>query len=179
MLSNLSAGRKLLTVFGAFTALGALGTAVLMWAVVSVSDLGLSFGERLAPQIDAAMEVKLSASEARLEMEEFLLQEEDAEIDGVTEALEETRANVLVFLEGGEVDGEAIEAASDPELREMAKTLLEHIQPLNDLVPVLKATVERAQGVGSDADERFDSHYENLVGALAAVAADHPGLADL
>ena len=64
MLRNLSASHKILFAFGSIAVLAILVCAAISVMVVALAKSGDEVGARLAPLVDAAMEIKLEGANA-------------------------------------------------------------------------------------------------------------------
>lgn len=164
MLEKLRIGQKLTLAFLCMAALvcttGALGIVYTR----SVGDAGLEIGNRLGPQTDAAMELKLSVTRAHLLLEEILSGSTDEDIQEVWHYLDEASWYCDAILEGGRSEEGDYLATNDPVVRERiqrVRTLLARLrQSAEERYARLAAGTARA---GSESDVRFDALYEDFV----------------
>jgi len=138
-------------------------------STVSVGDDGVLVGERLGPLVDAAMEIKLTATKAHLLFEEIMAGDEGESIDEVWKLLAESGFYARAIVEGGENDeGKFYPTSSEP-VRQKIVEVQEHLRVFVAAAKQRYATRASGQGVGSKADEVFDALYEKLVAAIAAL----------
>ncbi len=161
-------------VFAAFILLALLtGVAGLLggWTANNLGDEGVRVAERLAPLGDAAMEIKLSATTAHLVFEEIMAGDEGEDIQVVWGLLEDARWYANAILNGGENDEGRFFASGDPVVRDNVTQVLASLDSFLEVARARHATLDQRQGVGSDADERFDALYNGLLDSIASGAA--------
>lgn len=127
-------------------------------------------GIELAPQVDAAMEIRIEALQAQVMTEKALAEgTSPSERQEIFSHLAASRAFGMALLEGGET-AEGVFLPSDSEkVREQIAGSLAALDMVSDLTMSRLAVLEQAQGVGSDADERFDADYDGIVADLRAI----------
>ena len=179
MLANLSASRKILVAFSAFSFVVVLGSAVLVWSILNVSNQGVQVGERLAPLVDAAMEIKLTATNAHLLIEEIMAGDAAESIEDVYAYLDQSQFYAEAILNGGTNDEGQFFAIGDPQVRETVSTVLSELILFRTAVADRYKLLEGNQGVGSAADIEFDALYDEFSVQVSALAADYPQSAPL
>lgn len=127
-------------------------------------------GIELAPQVDAAMEIRNEALQAQVMTEKALAEgTSPSERQEIFSHLAASRAFGMALLEGGET-AEGVFLPSDSEkVREQIAGSLAALDMVSDLTMSRLAVLEQAQGVGSDADEGFDADYDGIVADLRAI----------
>lgn len=165
-----------------FVAFSALTVGVLSLGILLLIKLGADtqrLGIELAPQVDAAMEIKLEALHAHLITEEIMGGDAAEDTGAVWDHLETARNYALILLEGGETSEGVFFATNSPEVRDRIAAALDEFDRVWVLTEQRFATLSDLQGVGSDADETFDALYDALVSDLAALAASPQNAEDL
>ncbi len=148
--------------------IGFLGVAcggVGAWSASSIGKSGVHVAERLAPLGDAAMEIKLTATQAHLIFEEIMAGDDGESIEAVWSLLGETRFYANALLNGGENDEGRFFASEDPIVRTNAEEVLRQLDAFTTLAKTRHAALGQSDsaGAGSDADEAFDQAFETLV----------------
>lgn len=160
-------------VFIGVLGIGGLTLAVLVLAVVLLVRLGADtkrLGVELAPQVDAAMEIKLEALHAHVLTEEIMGGDGAESTDDVWHHLEAAREFAMTLLEGGETPEGVFYPSDSPEVRARITEALTQFETVWTLTEERFASLADQQGVGSDADERFDALYDAIVADLARIA---------
>lgn len=139
---------------------------------------GLEVGEKLAPLVDAAMEIKLTATTAHLLFEEIMSGDEGESIDEVWRLLDETRFYTRAILEGGSNDEGTFYATKSPEVREKIVQVQRDLEEFIKTAQARYASLSERQGVGTGADEKFDALYDDLTDRIAAQAGKEPYKSD-
>jgi len=128
---------------------------------ISIGSSGKEVGEKLAPLGDAAMEIKLTATNAHLKFEEIMAGDESENIEDVWELLGETKWYCNAILSGGKNDEGTFFASDNP-------AVISKVQDVKISVEnFIAAATERYKnrmsvGVGSTADADFDKLYEDI-----------------
>jgi len=170
--SGLSVKAKTYFAFAAMAGLTALAGLVGGWTANGLGDEGVEVAERLAPLGDAAMEIKLSATEAHLIFEEIMAGDAGEDIQQVWDLLDEARFYADAILNGGENAEGRFYASEDPVVRSAVGEVLASLQSFTEAARTRYGSLTQRQGVGSGADERFDALYDGLIGDLAAASTD-------
>ncbi|MCA0939837.1 hypothetical protein LCM28_08120 [Salipiger pacificus] len=147
--------------------------AVLALAIALLIRLGSDterLGTELAPQVDAAMEIKLEALHAHVLTEEIMGGDGAESSDKVWQHLEASRDYALTLLEGGETTEGRFFASDSPEVRARITEALTEFETVWTLTEQRFASLADLQGVGSEADRRFDALYDGIVADLAELA---------
>ena len=138
-----------------------------------VGDQGVQVGQHLAPLGDAAMEIKLSGTEAHLVFEEIMAGDTSESIDAVWKNLDDAVWYANAVLNGGENHEGHFIASEDPVVREnMEKVLVslkKFIQAAHDRYDQFSGST----GVGSGADELFDNNYDKIVEGLNKISLEY------
>ncbi|WP_050763226.1 methyl-accepting chemotaxis protein [Roseobacter sp. GAI101] len=177
MLANLPAGRKILAAFTAFLLVVLIGSTVLVWSILNVSTQGVRIGERLAPLVDAAMEIKLTATNAHLLVEEIMGGDTAESIDDLYAFLDDSQFYAEAILNGGVNDEGTFIAVEDPRVRDAVSTVLSKLDLFRQAVADRYALLQGDQGVGSDADIEFDALYDDISSQVAGLSARYRGSA--
>ncbi len=90
-LNGLSVKAKTYSAFIAMAVLTGIAGLIGGWTASNLGEDGVLVAERLAPLGDAAMEIKLSATEAHLVFEEIMAGDAGEDIQVVWKLLDETR----------------------------------------------------------------------------------------
>ncbi|MCT4370032.1 methyl-accepting chemotaxis protein [Yangia mangrovi] len=147
--------------------------AVLALAIALLIRLGSDterLGTELAPQVDAAMEIKLEALHAHVLTEEIMGGDGAESSDKVWQHLEASRDYALTLLEGGETTEGRFFASDSPEVRARITEALTEFETVWTLTEQRFASLADLQGVGSEADRRFDALYDGIGADLAELA---------
>ncbi len=154
----------------AFLAMALVTTFTGVSGVISTSIVGdesETVAVDLAPLGDAAMEIKLTATTAHLLLEEIMAGDSTESIDDVWTLLEDSRWYATAILEGGTNDEGTFVASDSPEVRAQIEDVLVALDALIAVSESRYARIDAQEGVGSGADQQFDSLYENLQDSLA------------
>lgn len=164
MLDKLRIGQKLTIVFLFMAALVCATGYLGITYVSEVGDTGLHVSSRLAPHVDAMMEVKLAATTAHLNLEEIMSGDTERDIDDVWALFEEADWYCGAVIDGGRNAEGTYVATSDPELRDRVLRLR------RSLASVTRAARDRyanlgagTAGVGTAADQSFDASFERFM----------------
>ncbi|WP_193367888.1 methyl-accepting chemotaxis protein [Pelagibius marinus] len=163
---------KILGCFVTLAVLTAVTGLIGGWTANSIGREGVEVAERLAPLGDAAMEIKLSATEAHLIFEEIMAGDTGEDIQVVWDLLDEARFYANAILNGGENDEGRFYASEDPVVRGDVTKVLENLDSFIAVAEQRYASLNDNQGVGSDADVRFDELYDGLLAGIAEGAGD-------
>ena len=178
LLRHLSVTAKIVTVFGAVLIATAVSGLFAWRATATVADLGVEVGERLAPLGDAAMEIKLTATQAHLLFEEIMAGDEGEDIEEVWHLMGEAEFYARAILDGGTNDEGRFLPSQSPQVREKIEQVLADLEVFIESARSRYATLATHQGAGSDSDEAFDVLYEGLIKRMGQVAATAPADAD-
>lgn len=121
----------------------------------------------LAPLGDAAMEIKLTATNAHLVLEEIMGGDDSEDINQVRALLDESRWYANAILDGGTNDEGTFVATRNPEIRRQTEDVLVALDALIAESERRYARIASQEGVGTGADQQFDSLYEDLQADLA------------
>lgn len=116
----------------------------------------------LAPLGDAAMEIKLTATNAHLLLEEIMGGDTSEDINEVWALLDESRWYANAILEGGTNEEGTFVASQSPAVRAQIEEVLVALDTLIAVSERRYARIASQEGVGTGADQQFDSLYENL-----------------
>jgi hypothetical protein len=174
MLDNLSAGRKILATFGAFTVFVALSGGLVAWAVTGLARSGLLVGEELAPHGKAAVAIKLDAARAQLALLDMMAGG-GGDISEVEDVLAQATANARAIQTGGVVGSDALTPTRSDTVRAAMDEVLLEIARLGDAARAGHALLASSAGVGTGADAEFDGLYDALIVSVGDLAARAPG----
>ncbi|MBC07186.1 methyl-accepting chemotaxis protein [Thalassospira sp.] len=121
----------------------------------------------LAPLGDAAMEIKLTATNAHLLLEEIMGGDGAEDIGEVWALLDESRWYANAILNGGSNDEGTFVASQSPAVRAQIEEVLVALDTLIAVSERRYSRIASKEGVGTGADQEFDSLYENLQEGLA------------
>lgn len=116
----------------------------------------------LAPLGDAAMEIKLTATNAHLLLEEIMGGDTSEDINEVWALLDESRWYANAILEGGTNEEGTFVASQSPAVRAQIEEVLVALDTLIAVSERRYARIASQEGVGTGADQQFDSLYEDL-----------------
>lgn len=164
---------------GGFAALLGIACGFALLGFFFMERLGrdaVRIGKDLAPQVDAAMEIRLEALEAHVLTEEIMGSGDGSEDqEDVWRALEASRGFAMALIEGGETTEGTFTATTSLEVREQIERSLAALDQVVALTQERFASLNDDQGVGSGADEQFDADYDGIVTDLGALT-DHPSV---
>ena len=170
MLKNLSASQKIVFAFSMIAGLVVVASVVLVGLMINMANSANDVGARLAPLVDAAMEIKLNGANAHLVMEEIMAGDAAEDIAEVAGSLEQARFYANAILHGGSNDEGTFYPSSDPAVRHSIEGVLEGLEAFGKAAEQRHGLLSEATGVGTGADEAFDSLYEDLVARLQGLA---------
>ncbi|MDX1737781.1 MAG: methyl-accepting chemotaxis protein, partial [Alphaproteobacteria bacterium] len=160
------------TLLGSFLAISFLSLIsgiTALYFLYDVSKAGFRAGAELAPLGDAAMEIKLTATHAHLLFEEIMAGDEGEDINEVWRLLDETKWYSNAILNGGENDEGKFYATDVPTVREKIESVLSQVESFIKAAETRYASYSGSQGVGSDADDKFDDQYEKVQADISQV----------
>lgn len=161
-------------VFLGYVGITSMTTVFIVFVIALLFQIGREvehLGDELAPQVDAAMEIKLEALHAHVLTEEIMGGDAAEDTAEVWQALEASREYAMALLEGGETEEGVFHASKSPEVREQIERALIEFERVWALTEARFASLDDGQGVGSDADAQFDAQYDAIVSDLADLAA--------
>ena len=172
-LNNLRVGTKLYGTFllvACFTALvGLTGNHF----IDRVGEEGENIGKKLAPLADAAMEVKLTATEAHLVLEEIIGGDTSEDPKQVYELLERSEWYARAIIEGGENDEGHFHPSENPTVRNKINEVLKDLEKFRTSAQERIDQALKAGVAGSGSDQRFDELYDAIQNRLAALIDAH------
>ena len=131
-----------------------------------VGHEGYNVGAKLAPLSDAAMEIKLTATQAHLLFEEILAGDTTEDIDEVWELFDSTLWYCEVILTGGENEEGKFVASTDPEVIKKVKIVKQSVEKFIRSAHERYDTRSSGAGIGSAADQQFDESYREIIEKL-------------
>ncbi|ABK43312.1 methyl-accepting chemotaxis sensory transducer [Magnetococcus marinus MC-1] len=160
--NDLPLAKKLLTAFIGLALVTAVTGFVGVKEIDTVGEHAEQVGARLAPLGDAAMEIKLTATEAHLYFEELLGGEYDGKIEEIWAILDETAWYANAIINGGENDEGHFYPSRDPQVVAKMKTLLTQLQVFRQAAEERYGFLSQAETTGSGVDQAFDARYEEV-----------------
>jgi methyl-accepting chemotaxis protein len=128
------------------------------------------------PLIDLAMEIKISLTEARIVIEEYVQTTDAAELDALTKEFEKLikdfDTNVSLILEGGTYEGTVIHATDNEAVREAMEEMdVDHadFEKFSEAVMVAHRAIVEQAGRVEESMERMDSFGEDAAQILTRV----------
>ncbi len=170
ILNRLSVTVKIGLAIFALLGVALAGFAMNIATKETLSGHAIQLGREDAPMVDAAMEIKLTATHAHLLFEEIMSGDEGESIDEVWALIDDARFYATALLEGGTNEEGTFAPARDPEIRAIMQDVLSEIERFESAARERYATLQGDQGVGSGADEEFDALYDELVSDIANLA---------
>jgi methyl-accepting chemotaxis protein len=170
LLNGTSIQHRLSAAFVILALLTAAAGSVGMLASWRIGEHGVAVGERLAPLGDAAMEIKLTATQAHLLFEEIMSGDDGEDINEVWSLLDETRFYTRAILEGGENDEGRFYPTDSPEVRRKIENVQRMVEAFIDSARKRYAQHSGMQGTGSGADQEFDDLYDSVLASLDELA---------
>jgi len=129
--------------------------------ISNVGSAGLDAGTKFSPLVDAAMEIKLTATEAHLIFEEVVSGDNGEDINDVWELLDETKWYSNAILYGGENDEGVFFASDDPNVQAIMNEVIVKVELFINMAKK-RYESRRSTDAGSSADQQFDGLYEEL-----------------
>ncbi|SCA55964.1 putative Methyl-accepting chemotaxis sensory transducer [Candidatus Terasakiella magnetica] len=170
MLTNITIGKRLFRLFSAMAIVVAITGYAGYHFSSSIGNEGYEVSTNLAPLGDAAMEVKLTATQAHLIFEEIMSGDAGEDITQVWKLLDETLWYTDAILKGGTNDeGTFVASQSEAVIAKMnavRTSVLEFITSAKERYGQLNAHA----GTGSNADQEFDKLYETVQERLSALS---------
>jgi len=160
--------RKVYYILASILSLGILFIILLNYSF----ERGYSMSVKYAPLVDATMVIKYETATSHLWLEEILSGDKNEKIDLVKKHLDNARWYVNAILNGGEnYEGKFI-AIEDVNLRlnviELSKKL-DEFEKLSFERYELHLDVTLNAKAGTEIDQKFDVHYENLIDDANAI----------
>lgn len=158
-----------------------IGSALAMVAVIasaglvslsflrSVGEEGVRVGAMLAPLGDAAMEIKLEATEAHLLFEEIMSGDAGESIKEVWEHIDNAEWYANAILKGGANDEGVFIATDDPQVRSKVELVVKDIRDFREAARDRHASLEfvtdesTGAGAGSQSDILFDEIFDKFI----------------
>ena len=175
MFASLSASRKILFAFSAIGAVSILAGGLILWSMIAVGRSGDEVGARLAPLVDAAMEIKLHGAEAYIALEAAMAGGGGEDILEVQSAIDNAQFYAEAILFGAENEEGVFLASDDVDVRDDIQRVSAGLQDLRIAAEARHGLLGARTGVGSDADAEFDGLYDDLTDRIAA-ATDEVGM---
>jgi methyl-accepting chemotaxis protein len=141
-------------------AIGATGYV----ATASVGDRGLEMGQRLAPLMDAVLEVRVDVTRAHLFFEEIMAGDEGESVDDVRALIVDAGRYTDLILKGGEGKIGTFLPTTSPEARAGAEAMKVALAGFGTALETRYAN-RATGGAGSQADMDFDAAFEAVVQA--------------
>ncbi len=160
---QISVRGKLMGAFMLLAGISGVAGGVGLWSERGIGEAGLLVAERLAPLGDAAMEIKLTATEAHLIFEEIMAGDEGENVQQVFDLLDQTRFYANAVLNGGENDEGKFIATEDPLVQRNMRQVLEQLDVFVAMARKRYDSRATGAGAGSEADEAFDSAFDALI----------------
>ncbi|MCW2307012.1 methyl-accepting chemotaxis protein [Rhodobium gokarnense] len=173
---RLTIARKMAFVFAGLLLLVIVTGMVGYRATEIVGNDGVEAGVKLAPLGDAAMEIKLTATQAHLLFEEIMAGDEGESIDEVWKLLGETAFYVKAILEGGKNDEGTFHPTESDVVREKIGKVHKDLEIFVAAAKERYASRALAQGSGTKSDETYDTLSADLTDRIGALG-DRPALA--
>ncbi len=145
-----------------------------LYLVLSISAKAHRAAVELAPQGDAAMEMKLSATRGHLLLEEILSGDTGEKADNAWALFDESAWYLEAILKGGKNDEGTFEATTNPQVIDALNKAKTDLATFRDLGEKRYAAMVSGtkSGAGSKADEQFDESFEQYLKA-ADIAEEH------
>ncbi len=164
MLHKLRVGQKLLIAFLSMAAIVSVTGGLGIMYVANVGDTGLFATSRLAPQVDAMMEIKLATTSAHLNFEELMSGDRERRIEEVWRLFDEADWYCNAVLNGGRNDEGTYIATSDSVLREKVERVRRSLGGMRRAAEERYAMRDGGDGgVGTAADQAFDAAFDSFI----------------
>ncbi|WP_413718738.1 methyl-accepting chemotaxis protein [Silicimonas sp. MF1-12-2] len=167
MFSSLSASQRILVAFLSIGGLAIAAGAVILWSMFGITRSGEEVGARLAPLLDAAMEIKIFAGDAHLVMEEIMAGDTTRNMSEVIGGLERAQFFAKAIVDGGETADGVIHPSEDPLVRGNMREVLRSLEAFALSAEDRYRLLSGRTGVGTDADAEFDALYDDLTDRIA------------
>ncbi len=160
MFNNMRVGTRLVISY-LFMALVVCVTGLLgIHYTGSVGEEGVDVGEDLAPLGDAAMEIKLSATQAHLLMEEILSGDDTENVEEVYGLLDESLWYANAILNGGRNGEGTYTATHSEEVREKIMLVRDGLLRFKESAKERYSNRDDGVAAGTESDARFDHEFE-------------------
>jgi methyl-accepting chemotaxis protein len=170
MIKNMKVGTKLLTAFFIMVLILVSSGIISVIFTDIVGGKGIEVGEKLAPLGDAAMEIKLTATQGHLIFEEIMGGDTNENIDEVWKLLDETIWYMDAILKGGKNDEGRFFPSEDPKVK--AKINEARVEFLKfKTIAQQRHSQKDNDSIGIEADQKFDKAFETFI-ALADEAEE-------
>ncbi len=149
---------KLLLMYG----LAALSAAVVLFSMIDTLVVGMRMAARHAPQIDAAMEIKLEATRAHLWFEELIGGDETRNIAEVWSFIDSADWYAQALLEGDESEEGKFLPLKDDRLRGSVQEIQGQLAEFRRITKQRYETPAES-AICSEIDQEYDKVYEQLM----------------
>ncbi|MCR9151357.1 MAG: methyl-accepting chemotaxis protein [Rhodobacteraceae bacterium] len=161
--------------FAVFLGIALVSGTISITSTLYLARTGMEVGRDLAPLSDAAMEVKQTATEAHLLIEEIMGGDAAEDPAAVWALFDDTEFYLKAILEGGQNDEGTFVATTSPVVRAAIEDASLKLADLRTQTAERFASLTRDQGTGSAADEEFDTLFEGITETLRGLA-DQPNM---
>ncbi len=141
----------------------------------NIGEHGVHSAEKLAPLGDAAMEIKLTAANAHLKLEEVMAGDSTENIEHVQELLNETAWYCDAIVNGGQNAEGTFYASENKEVRQKINDVKKSVLAFAEMA---RQRVEKNQtfnAIMADADQQFDDSYDTLMKTLDSTQEKYKG----
>jgi len=169
-IDDLKIRTKLTAAFFLITAITVISSLSGMYSSKIIGQGGIAVGQKLAPLVDAAQEIKFSTTRAHLLLEEMLAGDTTRDINRVWQQLDEAQWYCDAVLRGDKNKAREFFATSDPRVKErieLAKSKIEEFRrSVRTRYDSRTRGDESTAALGSSAASAFDTEYTAVI-ALA------------
>jgi len=150
---------------GSFMVLAVLTLLMGLAGVLLVNNLAHQserVGRHLSPLVDAAMEIRLHATQARAVFRDVAADRGDASLDDVRDSIKRAEWYADAIRLGGANDEGTFFPSEDPAVRALATELKTEIASFRDALETLYKISRTSSTAGGAVDQAFDDTYEVL-----------------
>ncbi len=160
---------KLYSMFIFMALLIAVTGSIAISQIMGLKKHSINAAEKVAPLIDACMEIKLNAVEGHLFLEEILGGDTGEDIENVWNLFNEAKWYANAIINGASNDEGTFIASKDPTVIEKTKIV---IKDIDEFIVMAKERHSKNMGsnAGSKDDQNFDKYYDKIQKLLSSIA---------
>ena len=163
----MSIAHRLYVGFGLLGFLTAILGGIALFSITSLVERAENFSLRLAPLVDASLEVELFTSDARRDLEQALGGDDSISPSDVVAKLQKAMDYADVIVSGGEIDGIAFLPSESEEVRTLSERVHEDIERFIEITNLRYSFyIEQQYGAGVEMKAKFDGLYTEVLEAL-------------
>ena len=173
ILKSIKIRARLLLCFGILALVTAFMSAISIYYVNMVGNVGTHLATRLSPLADLSMELQIAATEAHLLFEEIMGGDDTENVEDVYELLDDAILYAETLKTGGKIGDEVFYPAEDLRIQKLAGDIKTSIENFKDAAKERYDLYKSGDNVaaGSNVEGRFDAEFESFIAQAAETEA--------